>query len=62
MQIGVVVAFYCVVEITNFAIYCNRGVELESPGVRVLARSRSRRISFEGDFDSGPICFIWTRV
>jgi len=31
------------------------GVELESPGVWVLARSRS--LSFEGDSDSGPSLF-----
>jgi len=29
-------------------------VESESPGVRVLVRSRSRSLSFEGDSNSGP--------
>jgi len=33
----------------------SRGVESESPGVRVLSRSRS--LSFEGDSDSGPCLF-----
>jgi len=32
-----------------------RGVESESPRVRVLARIQS--LSFEGDFDSGPYLF-----
>ena len=42
------------------AVILSRVVESNSSGARVLAQHKS--LPFEGDFDSGPVCLIWTKI
>ena len=39
----------------NKRLHKNGGVESQSPGVWILARSLSRSVSFEGDYDSAHV-------